>query len=177
MTGKPKSVRGHHMLTYRCDKEKGGCSNVSTNAPRLDAIVEEMVIQRLASPEFLAAVEKPGADERSDLARQLTRDEALLLELSEMLGGGELSLPEWRAASRPVKQRLDHTRAALAVVPAPVSMSAEPDVLRRMWQEGALDERRTLISIALERLVVKPQGRGQRLGPEHLDAYLKKPGG
>lgn len=123
--------------------------------------------------------EAEGADEVGEPGRliaEVAEDEALLSDLAADLGARRLSRAEWIAARGPIEGRLQANRATLRSlghgdkIPADL---AQLDAER--WASLDFDQRRWLLRLFLERVVVDPIGKkaGSKFRPERIRIYWR----
>ena len=90
--------------------------------------------------------------------------EAELAELAELRGAGAISLAEWMAARQPLLDRIDAAKTIAGSArraPANMHLLSEPGAVRRAWPSLGLNDRREVITAAIERVVVGPASRGR----------------
>jgi site-specific DNA recombinase len=149
---------------YGCEggDREGGRVHLVVAAGPLEQFVTDAVLQALDGPklgEFLKMRTKNGDRE---LADQLVKDERRLPELAKMYARDEIGKPEWLAVRdellgriRSARERL--ARRAEAAILADVG--TEPGALAEAWQRWTLEQRRDVLRLVLEAVIVSPASR------------------
>ncbi len=167
---------GPRGRTYACRSQArgAGCGGVRMKAEPLDEIITETVLQLLDSKEFAQARRslrrsEPGAD----LVRQLRDDEAALEQLArDHYVDRRIGRAQFLAAHDALEARIaeiDRKLAAVSSASVVQSLPGSGAELRARWGAGDLDWRRSVIDAVIEKVVVKPIGRGKRSGPDRLE--------
>jgi site-specific DNA recombinase len=167
---------GPRGRAYACRSQArgAGCGGVRMNAEPLEEIMTEAVLALLDSKEFAQARRslrrsEPGAD----LVRQLREDEAALSQLTkDHYVDRRLGRAEFLTAHDALEARIAETDRKLSAASSAGVIHALPGneaELRAKWREGDLDWRRSVIDALIERIVIKPIGRGKRSGPDRID--------
>ncbi|QJT04332.1 recombinase family protein [Streptomyces asoensis] len=153
---------------YSCKASK----HVVKKAEPLDAFVQWQLLQRLARPDMadlLAAREEPvdvrGAQAEMRAARQT------LDALAADLGAGEMTLQEWRIASKGVRARLEAAEGTLsrAVEVNPVAGLLAADDVEAEWNRLDLSRRRSVVAFMMT-VRLRPARRGRLPGGTYFDA-------
>jgi site-specific DNA recombinase len=149
---------------YGCEggDREGGRVHLVVAAGPLERFVTDAVLQALDGPklaEFLKLRTKNGDRE---LADQLVKDERRLPELAKMYARDEIGKPEWLAVRderlrriRSARERL--ARRAEAAILAEVG--PEPGALAKAWGRWTLEQRRDVLRLVLEAVIVSPATR------------------
>lgn len=155
-----RRVKGRQLdALYFC---KGGFC-VGIMADGLEAHVRDVLLDELDKPEFLQAL---AADDHAE------RREAILASLAaadrqrEELAGmwatpGELTAAEWRTARRALAQHEQDLLAELAALPAPIT-NVDISQVREAWPAMTLDERREIVTMFVDQVVVNAAKPGTR---------------
>lgn len=160
---------------YRCPAPAaGGCSGVIVKARLAENQVRELLIARMDSPEF-AAIADGGAttaDEVRALAGQIDADVSRLKELARLWGDRVITRTEWQLARGDIARRLDANEAALQEVESAQSvfrMAGAGRALASQWGALSDEHRRTIITAAVDHVVVQPVGgMGGKFQPERM---------
>ena len=146
---------------YLCQKAPGypNCGGMSVKSEPLEELVKELVIAAVDGPALAEALQARG-EEDDGLAEAVRRDEARLETLSRDFYADELlSREEFLAARGELIKRLEANRGQLArrarrgVLGAFVGDSGS---LRRAWEAGSLEWRRSIVGALLDQVVVNP---------------------
>lgn len=157
-----KQVRKRYMPYYLCLKKYGGRSCVGIMGERTEDEVAARLLDELDRPAFRTAF---GVDEhlerREGLTDQLRALDVRRNDLAAMWAADEISADEWRAARAGLDQREHSLRADLAAIPPPVA-SVDFSMIREGWKAMILDERREIIGMFVERVVIHRAKIGTR---------------
>lgn len=157
-----KQVRARKVPYYLCLQKMGGRACVGILAEATEAEVVGRLLTELDNPEFRAALAVDDhADRRQDIDRQLRNTEGRRKELAALWAGGELTAEEWRTARQAIELREQQLRLDLAAVPAPVA-DVDIDLIGEAWPAMNLDERREIIGLFIERVLVHRARPGTR---------------
>jgi DNA invertase Pin-like site-specific DNA recombinase len=147
---------------YMCHKRTGGQACIGIMGDGLEAYVVAELLDALDRPAFLDAL---GVDEHADRRDTLTaalRDlDAQRNDLAAMWAARELTAEEWRTARRALAELEQKLRAELAVIPPSVAR-VDPALIRQGWIALNLDERREIIGMFVDRVIVKRAKPGTR---------------
>jgi hypothetical protein len=97
-----------------------------------------------------------------ELADQLVRDERRFTELATMYARDEIGKPEWLAARPVLQQRIRSARERLArraEAAILADVGPEPGALADAWQRWTLEQRRDVLRLVLEAVIVSPAAR------------------
>jgi site-specific DNA recombinase len=175
MSGAVKTLRNGDRRPYlSCAKTAGGkgCTGVMLDA--VEAHVVDRLLVELDRPDFLSAVTTDDhAQRRDELVRALSTVDRDRAELATMWGSGGLTMSEWTTARGAVDARERTLRAELAAIPAPPARVDIGDV-RAAWPAMTLDERREILRLFIERIVIHPATPGARaFDPERVAVVWK----
>jgi hypothetical protein len=145
---------------YQCETRR----HVVRRAEDIDALVAEVVAQRLAEPDAAALLAK---GEDGDRVATLRTEEAGLRSrldgLAEAFAGGDIDRQQLARGTARLRDKLEEVTvelASLARVPVLSDLVSAHDT-RQVWAEMDLDRRRTVIDALLE-VAIGPAGRGAR---------------
>lgn len=132
-------------------------------ADGLEDHVRDVLLAELDKPEFLQAVAADSNAERRDaILASLAADERQRDELARMWATpGELTAAEWRTARRTLAEHEQELLAELAALPAPL-VNVDISQVRDAWPVMTLGERREIVAMFIDRVVVKPARPGAR---------------
>src|SRR5690606_22561169 len=143
---------------YGCVPNPGrvGCGKVLVTVEFADAVVRDMVLTALQSPEFTDRLHRrvevdPGVREA------IAADERRLEELAEEWADGGLTRGEWRTARERSEARLERNRATLARsadMSALDGLHGSYDDLRALWEARNTSQRRAIVSAVLTSVTV-----------------------
>ena len=132
----------------------GGCAGITVTMPKVEERVADLVVERLDSPDFAAALERARqAADRADLSfsaavDQLNRDRAALASLDDAYADGLLDQPRYRRQVARITARISEREAKVAAMvttgPA-LGFDGQGALIRRAWEAMALEERRTVV--------------------------------
>ena len=112
--------RAGGLRRYACAKGVGfsGCGKTYINAEEVERFVTEAVLHRLDSAELQRAMERRQrqAPDAQRWWQEAEAAQAQLQELATAHGQREISMDEWKAARKPIEQRLSQARRQLAKV-------------------------------------------------------------
>jgi site-specific DNA recombinase len=144
---------------YVCPaRSRAGCGGIQIVADPLDAHVADRVLDELASPAFLAAMADDDTGRRDEALEALQALEHRRAELAELWAAGTLTTPDWQAATRALDEQTEALQADLADLAPPVER-IDPQVARQAWPHMTLSERRALVGMFVESVVVAPATR------------------
>jgi DNA invertase Pin-like site-specific DNA recombinase len=149
---------------YGCeggDREAGRVHLVVAAGP-LERFVESAVLHALDGPKLSEFLKLRATNGDRELGDQLVRDERRLRELATMFARGEIDKPEWLAARPELKQRIASARDRLArraEAAILADVGPEPGALAAAWQRWTLEQRRDVLRLVLEAVIVSPASR------------------
>lgn len=162
-----KGAAGRGLHVYKCRVQP----HVSRKLELIDDRVQLEVLGRLARPDAaeLFATREPTVD--LEAARQdIRKARAVLDQLAEALGAGEMDMREWRTASVAAKRRMADAEAVLAtaVTVNPVAGLISSEDIEAEWNGLDLSRQRAVID-HLMTVTVLPAQRGRRPGGGYWD--------
>lgn len=193
---------GHR--SYNCASANAGTTCPGFTAPeaRTDEAVVDAFLRRLAiDPEdeaedphrvellaevarrWAARVDPEAVTERNRLAEVVAKFDADLARVLDLMASGLMTKDEAAQRLPGLRSRVAEARAALASLPDPQGdMTPLLDMTqsREAWDALPLDERRSLLALAIERVTVsRASGRGVRFYPGErvLIHWVNPPGG
>lgn len=176
MTTRPSNSRGYHYCRYACVTDRGGCSRNGINAPRLDELITETILEVLDTPKMRKAIERRRKiTTRTSPVEEVDDLTARKAELAAMFARRELSGPEWKAARAALDQQLaeakarvvEHTAATYTAVP-------DTDELRTTWPDLTLERRRAIIDTLIDRITIAPvEQRASAFDPSRVEIGWK----
>ncbi|MGH9287037.1 MAG: recombinase family protein [Acidimicrobiales bacterium] len=147
---------------YYCHASRGGCNGIGILADPLEAHVVEVLLAELDKPEFYAAF---ATDEheahRARITSTMVEVDERRGELARMWARREINQDEWAQARTGLEAEHQRLQNELAAVPAPLA-AIDPRVVRAGWAEMTLDEKRQLVGMFIDRVVVHPAKPGTR---------------
>jgi site-specific DNA recombinase len=153
---------GREQPYYLCVPAAGGRGCVGIMGPQLEEHVKDELLNELDKPEFIAAL---AADEhearRDELNAALRKVDQKRRKLAKDWAADELTDDEWREARATLDAKEGRLRSELASVPPPVS-HIDPALIREGWAAMNLDERREIVRMFVERVIVKRAVPGRR---------------
>ena len=147
---------------YLCHPMTGGRSCVGIMADKFEAYVTARLLDELDKPAFREALAADEHAERRDAITEALRTvERKRRSLAVDWSRDAMTDDEWRTARAGLAEREQALRADLAAVPPPVA-KVDLDLVRDAWPAMNLDERRELVGMFIERVVVKRATPGAR---------------
>ena len=137
---------------------RGGCGRIQVVADPLDEHVADRLLDELASPTFRAAMASDDTGRRDAAVDDLRALEHRRDELAELWAAGTLTTPDWQAASRALDEATEALQANLADLAPPVE-AIDPQIARQAWPHMTLTERRALVGMFIDQVVVAPATR------------------
>jgi DNA invertase Pin-like site-specific DNA recombinase len=161
---------------YVCvEAERGGCGKISVNMEPADEAVKDYVLDYLERHADTIA-EALGAVDVQALEREAGKLAKQQQELAEDWARGELSRAEWRAArdvltgrSEDIARQLQ--RADRRLPPLPRQRSG----LERLWTKATPAERRSLVRLVVDRVVVNAAKQRGRWDPKRVEVVELSP--
>jgi site-specific DNA recombinase len=162
LTGKPSFGKRR----YYCDPRLGGCGGLVRVADALEAHVVSRLLLEL--PQRLLEAARRAPEEWETLGRLMTArqtEEDRLEGLADMLADGTWDKPTYVRQRRRVQARINDLEAKIshlrASAPRRRLRGATIGELQAEWDALDLEEQRSLLADHIERIVVKPVGRGR----------------
>jgi len=149
---------------YGCeggDREGGRVHLVVAAAP-LERFVESAVLHALDGPKLGEFLKLRATNGDRELADQLVADERRSTDLAAMYAAGEIGKPEWLAARPVLQQRIRSARERLArraEAAILADVGPEPGALAAAWRRWTPEQRRDVLRLVLEAVVVSPATR------------------
>ena len=152
---------------YACAKGVGfsGCGKTYINAAEVERFITEAVLHRLDSAELQRAIERRQrkAPDAERWWQETEAAHAQLEELATAYGQREISMDEWKAARKPIEQRLSGARKQLAKVSRTNVLDGyvgNGDGLRAEWDSLDLSQQHAIVAAVVDSVVVGPARRG-----------------
>jgi site-specific DNA recombinase len=166
---------------YACAKGVGfsGCGKTYINADEVERFVTEAVLHRVDSRDLQRATERRQR-QAPDAERWLKEAEAAeqqLEELADAYGQREITIGEWKAARKPIEQRLSAARRELAKVTHGgllESYVGHSDRLRADWDGLDLSQQHAIVAGVIDCVRVGPARKGyNRFDESRLEPVLR----
>ena len=161
------SPRGDKARRYVCRLQPGepNCGQMSITSVPVEELVFEMIVAALDSPALAEAMESRGeADD--GLTEAVRRDSQSLEELAaDYYGEHRISREEFMAARSVLEKRLEANRSRLARRDGRGllgTLVGDSGAVRRAWEGGSLEWRRSVVGALLDRVVIEPGRPGRR---------------
>jgi len=152
---------------YACASGPGfsGCGKTYINADDVERFVTEAVLLRVDSPVVQRAFQRrqrkaPDAQRWLEEAEQA---QSKLTELAQEYGQGAFTLIEWKAARKPIEERLTNARKQLAKVSRTGVLDryiGNGKGLRADWDSLDLSQQHAIVAAVIDSVVVGPARRG-----------------
>lgn len=166
---------------YACAKGVGfsGCGKTYINAEEVERFVTEAVLHRLDSRALQRAVERR-QQRAPEAERWWQESEAATEQLEELAtayGQREITMNEWKAARKPIEQRLTAARKQLAKLTHGGLLDSyvgHSDRLRADWEALDLSQQHAIIAAVLDSVRVGAARRGyNRFDESRLEPVLR----
>jgi site-specific DNA recombinase len=166
---------------YYCDPKHGGCGGLLRVAEPLEAHVVSRLLLEL--PERLVEAARRAPEEWETLGRLMTArqtEEDRLEGLADFLADGTWDKPTYVRQQRRVQARINDLEAKIshlrASAPRRRLRGATIEELQAEWDALDLEEQRSLLADHIDKIVVKPVGRGRhRVDSSSVEIHWRKP--
>jgi site-specific DNA recombinase len=166
---------------YACAKGVGfsGCGRTYINADEVERFVTEAVLHRVDSRDLQRATERrqQQAPEAERWLQEAEAAEQQLEELADAYGQREITMGEWKAARKPIEQRLSAARKQLAKVTHGGLLDSyvgHSDRLRADWEGLDLSQQHAIVAGVIDCVRVGPARRGyNRFDESRLEPVLR----
>jgi DNA invertase Pin-like site-specific DNA recombinase len=171
MRGATLKAAGGRQPGYRCDAASGGCGRLHRLAQPIDDEVRDRVIEALAGPKLKAKLARAAkgrlsAEEAREVKASLAADKAKLAQLDALAADLDPAAVEATRATIGARMLKNSRRLRAGVYSGPlVGLPETKPALRQAWEDWSLDRRREVIGEVVERITVRPVGRGRRADP------------
>jgi site-specific DNA recombinase len=168
MTARPEFKKNGHSnrASYACPPAPRGCNGVSVIAEPTEAVVAEALLQALDATTFDL---RPAPD--GDTAEQYR---ARQVELSEMWADGQLTRAEFDAARKRLEDRIAEVETTIVQNKEREALAQQRVGLRDRWpKKMSVEEKRAVIDVVIEKIVVQPGTRGRVFDPKRLSVVWK----
>ena len=180
MKGQLKDKRGKKKRHYICNRQRGGCGNMTRLADPVDLLVKEMLLYRLDQPELSAALSASRGqsdttalfERRTKLQHKLDRLHRDYYDEDAPLDAG--TYKQLVAETTTELDRLNDAISQALSRNAGVTIQAGV-AFREAWDGAGLAWRRGLIGMAIDKVVVHPSTPGHnnwegwRFKPEDIE--------
>jgi hypothetical protein len=140
---------------YLCNPKTGGRGCIGIMADGLEAYVAHRLLAEMDTPAFRQALaDDEHATERDRITQALRASEGKRRALAAQWGADDLDDDEYRAARGAQSAKAKRLRSELAAVPT-AAVSVDVDLIREAWPSMNLDERREIVGMFIERVIVK----------------------
>jgi site-specific DNA recombinase len=160
---------GSAIRRYRCAKDeayhhRSGCGKIFRIAEPIELLVNEAVLRRLDSPDFVQALGAQANDGELKAKiheREHKRDHQR--ELLEDRARGILSRSEYEYAKHIIEDEIEAINRQLATMQSGRTFSRIPldGTLRQVWEEADIDFKRDIIRLLVKKIIILP-GRTQQ---------------
>jgi hypothetical protein len=155
LVGTEKQMRNRKAPHLLCHRTAGGRGCVGILAEPVEAYVVATLLDELDKPAFRDAMaDDEHAARRDEITAALRAAEGTRSQIMGERVRGEITTDEWRTARAELDAQEAALRAGLAGLPPPVA-DVDPALIRAGWSAMNLDERREIIGMFIEKVVVK----------------------
>ena len=173
--------RSGGLRRYACAKGAGfsGCGHTYINADEVEQFVTEAALHRIDSRDLQRAMERrqQQAPEAERWLREAEAAQQQLDELADAYGQREITMSEWKAARKPIEQRLTAARKQLAKVTHGgllESYLGHSDRLRDDWDGLDLSQQHAIVAGVIDSVRVGPARPGyNRFDESRLEPVLR----
>jgi len=149
---------------YRCPPDVGGCNGRVIGIDHLEAHIDGVLIELMNDPRTIASLQAREADHTSaasDIVERIAGDERRLAVLAAALDDeSDESIPEVVASMRVVRRRIAAAKESLKAMSAGQAAGLDFRDLSRRWDDVQLAERRIVLALFIDRIIVLPAVRG-----------------
>jgi DNA invertase Pin-like site-specific DNA recombinase len=162
----PRATDANGRRRYGClPKSQGGCGGVTVHCDTSEALVRDLLLDRLERDADLTP-DAP-ADRTEELLARIAADEERLRQLADAFADDPDGNPlELRAAGARIRRRIDGYASELAKVTTSAVVK-EPLGVRAAWPSYDLQQRRHVLALLVERIEVGA-GTPGRFDPDRL---------
>ena len=166
---------------YACAKGVGfsGCGKTYINADEVEQFVTEAVLHRVDSRDLQRAMERrqQSAPHAERWWKEAEAAQEQLEELAAEYGRREITIGEWKAARKPIEQRLSAARKQLAKVTHGGLLDSyvgHSDRLRADWDGLDLSQQHAIVAAVIDSVWVGPARKGyNRFDESRLEPVLR----
>ncbi len=183
MVSKPRSKQ---IPCYGCRHETGGCG-VNVRAAPLEGVVLGQVKERLRDPAVQALLNPPLHDDDDPEILEIEAARAALVDAGAMYAAGNVSAEAWQAVVAPLEHRISgaqkriHDRAPgvlrgkdLASLTTWLRSEMAQDLGEfGPWVTSTFDQRRGVLRVLIDKVVVNPTRPGQTFRPERVEVHWR----
>jgi hypothetical protein len=175
----------HSKSRYRCEKRLGvnsaRCGNVSRLAEPVDLLVTEAVLHALDTTDLGQFLQRDAKKDTKPLLEQYQRLQRRKRDLVDDYASGLLTRPELAQAKQTVEREIAAIQTQLAQLQPQHALALVPpgQSIREAWQQGTLAWRRMLLTLLIDRVIIKPgpigyrKWRDWRFSPESVEIVWK----
>ena len=170
---------------YRCDDRPGAtrpsCGRVTRLAAPVDILVTEAVLYALDTTDLSEILQRDSKKDTKPLLQQYQKLQRRKRDLVDDYASGLLARTELAQAKATVERQIEQVQAELARLQPQHALGLIPagQTMREAWENGSLAWRQTLLSLLIERVVIKPTGQtygryhGYRFSSESVEIRWK----
>lgn len=145
------------------------CFKVSRKVEDVDAVVEAVVLARLAKPDAASALASGDPEAAQMLHGQIEAADARLALAADAFADGELTGEQLRRISAKLRPQIERWRAALAAcAPTPGLPELAGEDAAARWAHASIEVKRAVVD-ALVAVTLAPQGSGRPFSPETVE--------
>lgn len=172
--------KGHPIYSCQKDASRGTCGRLSVHRGHADGEIREQVLATVTHAGGLAKAVgflSSSGEETAKLTAQLERDRLMLEQLaSDYYDEGLIGRAEFFGNRDRLERRIQTTSRALERASGTIpDIPADYAGASRWWDEVDNDQRRVLVEVLIERIVVRPldASKPRRFDPERLEPVWK----
>lgn len=143
-----------------CSKSQYGCGRVKRNLKHVEEYVDSIVRARIEMSWVVGDGERTEAmDERVvELQSKLSEIEEDITALQTTFKAGEIRFKDYNIALAALRDLQETTELALSDVSNDRALDTDIDLLAT-WEDGSVEEKRTVMEWAIDHIVLQPIGR------------------
>src|SRR5919197_1357396 len=170
---------------YRCENRVGlacpRCGKVTRLAEPVDLLVTEAVLYALDTMDLSQLFGRDAKQDTKPLLEQYQRLQRRKRDLVDDYASGLLTRAELAQAKETVEGQIEQVQAQLAQLQPQYAVELIPagQTVREAWEKGSLAWRRIILSLLIDRVVIKPTAssysfyHGYRFSPESVEILWK----
>lgn len=171
MVSRPRADRRRR---YICARRPGSsaCGKMAILSEELEALVTEMVFQRLEGPALSRALAARDGSREENHQRAIDEANGQLEQLAALYAEQRISVSEWMAARGPIEERLSRAKANLARTTGTSALEqfvGGGENVREMWPGLSLSRKRAVLFAVLDSITITAAVRGlNRFDPSRV---------
>lgn len=161
--GEPLRARPlRQTRSYGCepDPNGSGCGGIRTVAQPFEDHIAAMILETLADPKVIAAVNRFRGVDGSAIAAELTDIDDRRDQLAETFAQGDIDRRQLVAGTRTLDDRARDLRSRLATTETPLDDVMGRDNLEELWDSGTIEWKARIARALIAEIRINPARRG-----------------